>query len=531
MELESKISNKERESWNIEEIDQALAAVKEQGTLLLSKYKGSSCVSWADYSSILMKCTELLDLIKLMHLPLVKPRWAEFTDAGPGVGVNNLEVSFRDAELARIYSSDYRIRVHRANGDSGQNEAERTNSAIGDAVVDGATINWEYHKRFEGLTDEEILSLSLQEYDALEEERMQKNAWRVAHEVSARIDDAPVLSEYIKSLVSNKPDEGLFFNQDVLKEYNSKSIEQKKEVPGASYIKKIIDFRDKHYQQGELYLEFLKGDCSKASTDRQPCTECVESEWIGPPMGRIPRPVPDTAKLPNFKYKDVFDSYTDDGAGSRLPDDWQPRHNIKREFEKGTLKLGDKEAISSFSTRFIVEKKLLEDYLYHLTTLERTRNIREKDRKEKRQQRKEKSFDEYNWDILGRTGKLQQLKVQELEKYLKHFNLSFKGKKADKIRRILAHVCNDQGVTIDTYSSRRDPEDPTSDESNDGSEDEESNSEDDLVISHYSSSESSESESSSQEDFVPVMELARQTRSGRNTGTSFSKYRDQFLYF
>ena len=60
---------------------------------------------------------------------------------------------------------------------------------------------------------------------------------------------------------------------------------------------------------------------------------------------------------------------------------------------------------------------------------------------------------------------------------------------------------------------------------------EESDSEDDLVISHYSSAESSESEISSQEDFVPVMELVRRTRSGRNTGTSFSKYREQFLYF
>ena len=78
-----------------------------------------------------------------MHLPLVKPRWAEFTEAGPGVGVSNFEVSFRYAELARIYSSDNRIRVHRAAGDSGQNEAERTNSAVGDAVVDDSTIDRE----------------------------------------------------------------------------------------------------------------------------------------------------------------------------------------------------------------------------------------------------------------------------------------------------------------------------------------------------------------------------------------------------
>ena len=73
----------------------------------------------------------------------MKPRWAKFTDAGPGVGVNNIDVKFRSAELDRIYDRDYRIRVHRSQGDSGQNEAERTNSAIGDSVLlsIGNTIN------------------------------------------------------------------------------------------------------------------------------------------------------------------------------------------------------------------------------------------------------------------------------------------------------------------------------------------------------------------------------------------------------
>lgn len=56
------------------------------------------------------------------------------TDAGPGVGVSNFEVQFRDAEMARFWKSDYRIRVNRSRQDSHVNEAaERTNSAIGDA--------------------------------------------------------------------------------------------------------------------------------------------------------------------------------------------------------------------------------------------------------------------------------------------------------------------------------------------------------------------------------------------------------------
>ena len=63
--------------------------------------------------------------------------------------MSNFEVCFRDAELARLWNSDYRVRVHRSGGDSGQGEAERTNSAIADSVVDGATIEWETLKQYE----------------------------------------------------------------------------------------------------------------------------------------------------------------------------------------------------------------------------------------------------------------------------------------------------------------------------------------------------------------------------------------------
>ena len=96
-------------------------------------------------------CNRVLQAVRDFDLHPVKPRKADFTDAGPGVAVNNLEIKFRDAELAIVHNYDYRIRCHKSRGDSGQGEAERTNSAMGDALVDGATIEWEAHKRFEGM--------------------------------------------------------------------------------------------------------------------------------------------------------------------------------------------------------------------------------------------------------------------------------------------------------------------------------------------------------------------------------------------
>ncbi len=42
-----------------------------------------------------------------------------------------MEVKFRDTEINCMYDVDYSIRVHISLDDSGQGEAERTNSASG----------------------------------------------------------------------------------------------------------------------------------------------------------------------------------------------------------------------------------------------------------------------------------------------------------------------------------------------------------------------------------------------------------------
>ena len=69
-------------------------------------------------------CSSLLELRDELQLPPVKPRVAFLTDACPGVGVPNSEVKFSNAELARMYNSNYQIRLHRSRGDSDQGEAE-----------------------------------------------------------------------------------------------------------------------------------------------------------------------------------------------------------------------------------------------------------------------------------------------------------------------------------------------------------------------------------------------------------------------
>lgn len=64
-------------------------------------------------------------------------------------------------------------------------------SIAGDALADGSTIKWQYYKALEGLTEDELEKLTLEEIKSLEAECMEKNAWQVYHDVASRINAEP----------------------------------------------------------------------------------------------------------------------------------------------------------------------------------------------------------------------------------------------------------------------------------------------------------------------------------------------------
>ena len=82
--------------------------------------------------------------------------------------------------------------IYRAPHDSGQNEAERSNAAIGEALVDGRALKWEYYKRTDIMGGKEIEKLNVAEIKKLEAETMEQNEWRVLEEVMSRIDGEPL---------------------------------------------------------------------------------------------------------------------------------------------------------------------------------------------------------------------------------------------------------------------------------------------------------------------------------------------------
>jgi hypothetical protein len=452
-------------------------------------------------------CLDLLEILEDLKLPIVRPRWCDLTDAGPGVGVSNFEVKFRDAELCRVFNSDHRIRVHRSRGDSGQNEAERTNSAIGDAVVDGATIEWEKHEQFEGLSAEEKDALTVKEFEELEQRRMEQNAWNVSKQLVDRIDGAPVLSERITAYLSEEQDKLFYFNQKYLLEYHSvSSLEAKKMVPGASYFAKILRFFHSHYKVGELFMEFVKFGCKDDK-----CHFC--RTWSGIPVQRIPQPVPDPMRPGHYQSVSTTPSINENGD-ERDVDDWQPRANIIKLFGCGELSLEKEDRLTEFSEKFMVKKEYVRSYVQHLTNLQIAKNIRQKERSTAQARRKEKGYEEYDWMGLVLKGELGKLTVLELNKYLTKHNLKMKGRKSEKISAITADVLRrNQPNVIETALRRVEP----SVEEEEGEEEE---SDEDLVIGEIEADSTCDSGSEEENEMSMdgPLPLVVRTRYGRYAG-------------
>ena len=158
-----------------------------------------------------------LECIKELKLPPVKTDILKATDAGPGVGCNNFEVKYRDVEMARILNSDRVNRIHMARNDSGKNEAERPNACIGEALVDAGSIKCKYHDALDGLTQDEIKLLSVDDIKKWEALSMEQNAWRVARDVADRINHEPgPAGDYMQSFVTPLKSAQFFFNTEQL---------------------------------------------------------------------------------------------------------------------------------------------------------------------------------------------------------------------------------------------------------------------------------------------------------------------------
>ena len=113
--------------------------------------------------------------------------------------------------------------------------------------------------------------------------------------------------------------------------------------------------------------------------------------------------------------------------------------------------MSNPESISAFADKFIVQPRIVLDYLQHLQVLDFRKKKRTDGRAKKAQDANNKLYQDYDWDDLcEQEHRLKDLRVPELNKYLKHHHLNqhMKSGKSDKVRVIINHHRNKGNTEI-----------------------------------------------------------------------------------
>ena len=125
---------------------------------------------------------------------------------------------------------------------------------------------------------------------------------------------------------------------------------------------------------------------------------------------------------------------------SREPDDFQSRAQIKRLFEESELVSGDSEAFRKFSDKYIFPEKLVAEYVEHLAQIKMGKEKKKEKTERERMEPLIREYSDIDWVGLYNSDKLSSLRVDELSLYFSHHKIIFKGKKAEKVAMIKAHI-------------------------------------------------------------------------------------------
>eukprot|EP00794_Sanderia_malayensis_P013418 gene13418-14794_t len=338
----------------------------------------------------------------------------------------------------------YLIRLHLSNGDSSQNEIERCHAYIGDAICDGAGLDWEYKKLYNEKTIKVVKKMSIDELREYELKRMEYNAYHVCDEVTSRIDGAPGPGGFLKSYRAVKKKDLFFKDKEFLDSFLSKSGKEQAGLPGGKYYSKISNFITDHCEIGEKHLEFLKFECRNRKDGV--CDYCKCHDWVGPPCTKVPRPYPDYSKLPEYHYQHVSVTPKVLNGVEREVDDFQPRKKIKEFFESEGITAFEENKLQEFCNKYIIEMSVVRQYLEHLQTLELNKEKRKLERKRNISEENLQNYEDIDWVSHYKNSSLKQLKVKTLDKYLEKHEMTayLSVKKKDKVVAITYHIAFQQ---------------------------------------------------------------------------------------
>ena len=146
---------------------------------------------------------------------------------------------------------------------------------------------------------------------------------------------------------------------------------------------------------------------------------------MGPETERIPQPVPDPNNRGHF-----MDVFRTESTG-RTPDDYLPRKCLKDLREKHSVSvINDGDTINNFCSKYNVDEKHVITYINRIKDINIRKDIKTREAEERKRHETERTYKDFKWDgTLIESGKIEKLKVKELEFYLKEHGLTTIGRK------------------------------------------------------------------------------------------------------
>ncbi|KAI8493982.1 hypothetical protein Bbelb_283290 [Branchiostoma belcheri] len=135
------------------------------------------------------------------------------------------------------------------------------------------------------------------------------------------------------------------------------------------------------------------------SENQELCDFCINHEYTGPTLSPIPRPYPDYDRLPTFHYQ----PYNKTPIEGRLPDDFQPRAQLKSAVNNKTVTIDDVQSIHEFSQKYIVSVEHVKEYIEHIRLIHTMKVKGAALAEDKRRECEENKYDEYDWETFVKT--------------------------------------------------------------------------------------------------------------------------------
>lgn len=422
-----------------------------------------ACSSWCDF------------------LLYPRPIDIQTSDAGPGVSSHEKLVQIRMAEYFQVFNLDLQARIHYAPNDSRSHIAEQVMRSLNEATGDGRSIPVPKVPLFGGLNQDEVLSLTQDEFNALESKRQEEISKLCAKEIERRYRGKRCMGTSIHSRTPSYSQSANFFFDDVyMKKVHDSSQAKQSSCAGSTYYFKQLQFVKDHYIVHDGAIEGIRNGCFDGKKMCDVHQSTLGCNWRGPPVHRVPAPVPCyKGDRSGFHYTNP-DLFSDAPEKERKIDEFCPRAELEEAVKKvGPIQVKEREVCgeegsvkkSLFDNNDTLNKLMANvDEIVERYTGEDLRRAVESEFKRKysmllkahfakgsraanKADELSKSVDEIDWKDAIETGKIDKMYVSQLDLYLEKVagfpNKAFHAKgftKSSKIYEIKKHFYSNQGT-------------------------------------------------------------------------------------